>query len=220
VSRLPEREVPLYARLDRFQALPEGSLAVLTRTEHLEQVAGPADVLLSSELCAALAGQPIPSDWRLVVPSRARAEDAALDPDWRAFFATLRPGTAVSGVPPCLAPGATWHPDRRILDASLFHDDGRMDIDAFVTAYIEAEYRVKSLRCGTCAADARCRGDHIQRVRAKGLGRLEPLVHAAPNGTLRPGLAAGAPPVPGSVRVPVVGNRPVPEIDWLPGRRS
>lgn len=222
---------PWYARLETYGALPPGSIAVAWKPEHLDQLDGvEVEVELNPAMRAALAGREIPPNWRLHAPTHLHAEDAALDPDWPAFFATLPPGVRVSNLPACLCPGTTIERPLRILSPALFHEDGRMAIDPFVDHYVESEYRAKSLRCKSCPADRFCRGGHLQSLRAHGFKQLQPLTGdwadtatarlAAIEPDLGPRLRDGAAPQPGSVRFPVPGNPPVPDIDVIPGRRS
>jgi pyruvate-formate lyase-activating enzyme len=89
-----------------------------------------------------------------------------------------RPGFQPSswlGVPPCLGggPGVEYGDP---LPLSVVRPDGTLHPDAFVTHFIGRLYRVKSLRCRACVHDATCRGLDVQRVRAAGLGILQPIV--------------------------------------------
>jgi MoaA/NifB/PqqE/SkfB family radical SAM enzyme len=228
---------PLYLRADRYtpdvSLLPPGSRVVATLPEHLDQLAGIAtevEVHLDRAMCQALqALRVIPATWILHAPTRATAElSATLDPDWRAFFASLPPGTRAQNLPACLAPGALLERPLRLLDAGLFHDDGRRAIEPFVDRHISETYRVKSSRCRACPADKVCEGAHIQSIRAHGFRQLIPLEGDASAVVSRlewfadvsPRLRDGAPPLPPSPRVPVAGNEPVPFIDLHAGRRS
>ncbi|MDP2312389.1 MAG: radical SAM protein [Pseudomonadota bacterium] len=237
VSDLPADPAgPLYLRAVRYTpdvSLPPGSRIVATQPEHLAQLAGvttEVEVHLDKGMCAALLAMPaIPPTWILHAPTRATAElSATLDPDWRAFFAALPPGTRAQNLPACLAPGANLQRPLRILDAALFHDDGRRAIEPFVDRHIGETYRVKSSRCRACPADTLCEGAHIQSIRAHGFRQLVPLEgdtaavvsRLASISDVSPRLRDGAPPLPPTPRVPVAGNEPVPFIDLHAGRRS
>ncbi len=216
-------------------SLPPGSRIVATLPEHLDALLaspfdGEVEVHLDHAMCAALLALPaIPAAWILHAPTRATAEASArLDPDWRAFFAALPPGTRAQNLPACLAPGAHLERPLRILDAALFHDDGRRAIEPFVDRHIGETYRVKSSRCRACPADPHCEGAHIQSIRAHGFRQLVPLEGDTSAILTRlacitddsPRLRDGAPPLPASPRVPVPGAEPVPFIDLHAGRRS
>lgn len=220
---------PLYVVDWTGEALPAGSRIVATRIDQLEAACPPkigtdveVEVHLDRDLCAWILTHGVRPNWILHGPTRATMEEAAnRDPDWAAFFGALEGPIRAQNLPACLCPGATIERPLRLLDAHLFHDDGRMAIDAFVESYIATEYRAKSLRCRTCALDAGCAGWHVQSLRAHGFRQLRPVTTTPPAGEPRPrGLADGAPPQPGAVRVPVPGNPPVPFIDTAPGRRS
>ncbi len=78
------------------------------------------------------------------------------------------------GVPPCLGGGrSVEYADP--LPLGVVRTDGILHPDAFVTHFIGRLYRVKSLRCRACVHDAACRGLDVQRVRAAGLGILQPV---------------------------------------------
>lgn len=232
---LPER--PVWLRGWAGQRLPPGSRAVLETVTQLEawspQPEVEAEVHVDRDVAAWLLAHPerIGADWILHAPTRPTMEASlARDPDWRALFAALPPGVRAANLPACLCPGVRLEAPLRLLDAGLFHDDGRLAIDPFVDAYIAGEYRAKSLRCAACPADRFCRGAHVQSIRAHGFRQLQPLDAAAAAAVLPrlealaagpdPRLRDGAPPQPSAVRVPVPGNRPVPYIDTAPGRRS
>ena len=237
VSEIPNSYAgPLYLRADRYTpdvSLPVGSRIVATQPEHLAQLAGvttEVEVHLDKAMCAALLALPaIPATWILHAPTRATAElSAQLDPDWRAFFAALPPGTRAQNLPACLCPGALLERPLRILDAALFHDDGRRAIEPFVDRHIRETYRAKSSRCRACPADNACEGAHIQSIRAHGFRQLVPLdgdatatlARLACISDVSPRLKDGAPPLPPPPLVPVPGNEPVPFIDLHAGRRS
>lgn len=221
-------------------SIPAGSRIVATRPEQLAEAKAHPDVEvelhLDKSFCAWLLDHPEALRPRHILhaPSRAKAsESAELDPDWKAFFTAIRPMLAftprVSNLPACLCPGSEIESAPKVLNAELFHVDGRIAIDAYVDHYIESEYHAKSLRCRACPADKLCRGRHIQALRAHGFAKLQPLegewavraveqlqALAEPMALLRD----GAPPLSPPPRVPVAGNEPVPFIDTEAGRRS
>ena len=213
VSEIPAAYAgPLYLRADRYTpdvSLPAGSRIVATQPAHLTELAGVSteiEVHLDKAMCAALHALPaIPATWILHAPTRATAElSAQLDPDWRAFFAALPPGTRAQNLPACLCPGALLERPLRILDAGLFHDDGRRAIEPFVDRHIQETYRTKSSRCRACPADTLCEGAHIQSIRAHGFRQLVPLEGEAADTLVRLAcvsdtshrLKDGAPPLP------------------------
>ncbi|MFZ5479985.1 MAG: radical SAM protein [Myxococcota bacterium] len=220
----PDAKTPLYVRGWKGEPLPPGSRIVSTElldTEH------EVELHLDRDLCEQVLARGVRPNWILHAPTRATMEEAArLDPDWAAFFRALPPGARAQNLPACLCPGARLERPLRVLDAHLFHDDGRLAIDAFVERYVEHEYRAKSLRCRQCPADAFCEGGHVQSLRAHGFRQLRPLPADRDLADVRaawspgPRLAAGVAPQPASVRVEVAGNPPVPFVDTAPGRRS
>jgi MoaA/NifB/PqqE/SkfB family radical SAM enzyme len=109
---------------------------------------------------------------------RTAAEHDVRDP--RAFFGELALPVRVSGLPPCLAPGALFIPERDILDAALFDaETGRLDIRALARHHVSACYRAKSVRCADCSVNDRCEGAPINMVRDQGLALLTPLTDEA-----------------------------------------
>lgn len=229
VQGVPEGAVgPLYVNGWRGEALPAGSRVVVSSVEELD--AAPDDfeveIQVNAELAARLVEIGVRPNWILHAPTHKTMQEAALDPDWVALFTAL-PGARAQNLPACLCPGAIIEKAPRILDAELFHDDGRLGIDAYVDQYIAGEYRAKSLRCRACPADSACGGAHVQSIRAKGFRQLDPsrVTAAAAERVMalsaRPRrLRDGAPPLPPAERIPVPGNEPVPFIDVAPGRRS
>lgn len=81
---------------------------------------------------------------------------------------------AVEDLPRCLAGGrpVTWT-DPPLEVAALAVEPP--DLELLVSRFAASRYRARSLRCGACAAREGCRGHHVQRLRAFGLGCLEPL---------------------------------------------
>lgn len=243
----PRGEGPLYhvATVDPALPLPPGSRRVLSTVAHLVALfsggggeAPPAtppppdgaeiEIHLSAAVCDWLLTHRdrVPADVILHVPTHPTMAEAASDPDWAAFFTAYGPAR-VQNVPACLCPGATLERPLRQLDAEVFHDDGRLGVDAFVDHYVQDLYRAKSLRCRACPADRWCAGAHVQSIRAHGFRQLRPeRVDAAAAARVAalwpetPRLRDGAPPVGAARLVPVPGNPPVPFIDVAPGRRS
>jgi len=120
-------------------------------------------------------------DWVLHGTTFPTLEQAvAHGADERALIAALSQESSprVQGLPPCLCPGARIERTPRILRRDLFHADGRLSVDAFTDRYVHDDYRVKSLRCRDCAVDDLCPGAHIQAVRARGFGILQPVAGA------------------------------------------
>lgn len=234
-SRRLDAAIPLYRRGWAGERLPAGSRAVLETVAQLEawapQPGVEAEVHVDRALAAWIVAHPerLGPDLVLHAPTRPTMEASlTLDPDWAALFAALPAGVRAANLPACLAPGAALEAPLRVLDAGLFHDDGRVAIDPFVDAYVAGEYRAKSLRCRACPADPWCRGAHVQSIRAHGFRQLRPLAEGAVDlARLQalargpdPRLAHGAPPQPPAAPLPVPDNDPVPFIDTAPGRRS
>ena len=216
--------------------LPPGSRVVVRRPEQLDALDHRDDVEVELHLDAIFAS------WLLNNPGRlrpthvihgvrhAKASDALSDPDWAALFRGLPAGTRAQNLPACLCPGARIERAPRVIHAALYHDDGRLGIDAFVDHYIEEEYLAKSLRCRDCVATELCRGAHIQSIRARGFAQLQPLhgewaesavaqLRALPPDH-DPRLRDGVAPCPPAPLVPVPGATPVPFVDENAGRRS
>lgn len=109
--------------------------------------------------------------------STAREQDIR---EPRAYFEQLALPIRVSGLPACLAPGAQWIEERRVLPASVFDaKTGRLDIHELARFHVRARYRGKSVRCSDCRIDARCEGAHINMIRDQGLGMLTPFEQGA-----------------------------------------
>jgi pyruvate-formate lyase-activating enzyme len=121
---------------------------------------------------------------RLVWPTHAHMAEAhehdVRDP--RAFVASLAPhGVRISGLPACLAPGATLLADRAIAEASMFDAaTGRPDHRGLAQHHVARHYRGKSERCRDCAANDHCDGAHINLIRDQGLAQLTPLAPEDP----------------------------------------
>lgn len=129
----------------------------------------------SEEAIRAL-GEPPP---RLVIVQRNHdlVSDAhAHDVDLKAFFATYAHAVPVENVPACLVgEGQTARPHARTLDLAMLGPDARVDMTAYTKRYVADGFYTKALRCKDCSANARCRGVHVNWVRAHGFAALEPL---------------------------------------------
>jgi hypothetical protein len=234
LASLP-RSRPLFARVRSAERLPSGIAAgrplvlVAETPEQLEAWLGaelPENVSLDIELSRRTAPWLIAhraelgalgARVRIHQPSHEQLAEATerdvRDP--RTFFRELALPVLVSGLPPCLAPGATWIEERQILDAKLFDPvTGRLDLRETARHHVARRYRAKSVRCADCALNERCEGAHINMVRDQGLGLLTPLTaaldHRLPPAAHR--LARGAPPEPVAPSLPgFPGPRPAPE---------
>lgn len=231
-----ENADPIYLRAERYTpdvSLPAGSRIVATTVAHLQALdayTGEVEVHLDADTCAYVSTIQVRPNWILHAPTHQHAEAAARDPDWRAFFAALPAGWRAQNLPVCLMPGVRLERPLDILDAALFHADGRLAINALVDRHVKDTYRVKSIRCRACPADAWCDGASIQSIRARGFRQLKPLLPGSDTSGVsarlaelyprRPRLSEGAPPEPAAPRVVCAGNAPVPFIDEAPGRRS
>ena len=114
---------------------------------------------------------------RLVVvqPNYDRVTDAlANDVEPRALFAALPAEVPVENVPRCLA-GRAPRPARRVLDLEMLGPDARIEMHRYTQRYVADGYYTKSLRCDGCAESARCRGVHVNWVRAHSYAPLAPL---------------------------------------------
>jgi hypothetical protein len=233
-----QNPVYLVAKETLPESLPSGSCLVVSSAVLLDQLSSypesEVELQLNQDTCQWLLNNPEKLaqhllSWRLHAPRYPSMEEShAKSPDYRAFFTTLLPllpaAPSVSGLPACLCPGARLVPEKKIFDSGLFHQDGRMAIDKYVSWYIQNGYYAKSLRCKSCSLVSRCKGAQLQYLRHAGFAVLQP-VHAAPSlleslPPLPPRLASGSPPLPPPPRFASPDAAPVPEIDVLPGRRS
>lgn len=156
--------------------------------------------------------------------SRAQAEDL---PNLRSFFRKILAPLRVSGLPPCLAPGAPLVKPRRILPRAIFEPDtGRLHIQRLARYHIVEGYRAKSVRCADCRVTDRCEGAHINLIRHAGLAALRPLTTGADalraDEQLRrlypeppPRLATGRPPEPVAPSLPGFPGPEQPPLDPL-----
>ena len=126
-------------------------------------------VLLTRETAEAVRelGAP-PARLVLRQPSYDRVSDArARDVDLPAFFTAYAHEVPVEDVPACVL-GRAPRPRPRMLDVAMLGPDARVDMPAFTKRYVADAYHTKAVRCATCSEDARCRGVHVNWVRAQG----------------------------------------------------
>jgi MoaA/NifB/PqqE/SkfB family radical SAM enzyme len=102
--------------------------------------------------------------------SEARARDV----DVAAFFASYAHEAPVENLPPCIVQRPT-RPHPRTLDVAMLGPDGRIDMPSFTRRYVADGYYTKAVRCGGCAENERCRGVHVNWVRAHGFAPLKPI---------------------------------------------
>jgi MoaA/NifB/PqqE/SkfB family radical SAM enzyme len=216
----------IYARIGDAAPLPtlfRGSVVVAASAEQLDawMASLPAGITLEVRLNRATAAWLLEHRERVAAlgdsiwlhqPSHEHMhtahEEDVRDP--RRFFEALDLPLRVSGLPACLLGPAQWIPERRILEAALFDDTGRLDIQALARHHVRAAYRGKSVRCGDCRLDAVCEGIPINMVRDQGLAMLAPLDDTAEIGAplstlLARGLsrlAGGRPPEPVAPSLP------------------
>jgi molybdenum cofactor biosynthesis enzyme MoaA len=111
----------------------------------------------------------------LVQPNYDRVSDAlANDVDLPALMAQVPERVVVENVPRCLAGRPVAEPPLT-LDVAMLGGDGRIDMTKYTQRYVADGYYTKAVRCGTCTENARCRGVHINWVRAHGYASLTPL---------------------------------------------
>jgi MoaA/NifB/PqqE/SkfB family radical SAM enzyme len=226
MDELPEG-LPLRARVDRVSEPPRDRdlVLVVDRPDQLDAWIDAPGVQLDVELGRETA------EWllrhrdrvaerldvlRLDQPGRtdldeARARDVR---DPASLFLALDLPIRTSGLAPCQTPGARLVEPRRILRADGFDADGRPDLDGLARLHLREAWRVKSLRCGRCAARDRCEGIPIQMVRDQGLRLARPLVGGAwPEEAARQLRALRPHPAPGLAD----GRAPLPPVPPLPG---
>lgn len=80
----------------------------------------------------------------------------------------------IRGLPPCLGGPRVAEP-APALACGARDAAGRILLEPFVGFFIRELYRVKSLRCRNCAANATCPGLHVNLARHWGLAALTPL---------------------------------------------
>lgn len=127
---------------------------------------------------AVLARRPPPARLSLAQRSYDRVSDAIeLDVDVKAFLASYPYDVSIENVPRCIA-GPRAAPPRRALDLAMLGADGRVDMQAYTKRYVADAYFTKALRCKDCSENDRCRGVHVNWVRAHSFAALEPLLEA------------------------------------------
>jgi molybdenum cofactor biosynthesis enzyme MoaA len=117
----------------------------------------------------------VPARVVLFQPTYERLTEAATqDVDLRQVLGRLGAAVPVEGVPACVL-GRAPRVRPTVVDGAMMDVEGRLEIFRFTRRFIVADYFTKSLRCGACAQDARCRGMHINYVRAHGYRLMEPV---------------------------------------------
>lgn len=154
---------------------PEDAEAMLATPGEFE-----VTVLLSRRTEAWLLGLPeIPARLALRQPTHERlTESAEQDLELPEFFAAFEqkpgPRAPVDDVPSCVI-GRPARPRPRFLDTSMMTPDGKLEIFHYAKRYILDRYWSKSLRCKTCVYNDSCRGMHINYIRARGYGLMQPV---------------------------------------------
>lgn len=143
----------------------------------------------SFEVCAYLTTETAPLVRSLMPPPRRLAlaqrnydlvSDAiARDVDVTAFFGDYPLDVPVENLPRCLA-GPRARAPRRTLDLAMLGPDARIDMTAYTKRYVADGFYTKALRCKDCIEDARCKGVHVNWVRAHSFAPLTP-IGAAPS---------------------------------------
>jgi len=119
---------------------------------------------------------PVPERLMLVQPNYDRVTDnRAHDVDLRALFERLPDSVRTENIPACFS-GREPERIERYLDASMLGADARIDMGKYTERYIADRYYTKSRRCKSCVHTSRCRGVHINYVRAHGYAPLLPVV--------------------------------------------
>jgi hypothetical protein len=138
-------------------------------------------VMVSKETISCIRGlDPPPARLALAQPDHDLASDAlANDVDLAAFFAAYRHPVPVENVPACLL-GRAPRRAPRVLDLAMLGPDARVDMPAFTRRFVAEGFRTKAVRCASCAENDRCRGVHVNWVRAHGFAPLAPLREAYP----------------------------------------
>lgn len=92
----------------------------------------------------------------------------------RDALSRLPPGVVAENLPKCLV-GERFRPPVRTADTAVLGPDGRVAMAAFTQRFIEDGFYSKPVRCAGCVENDRCRGVHINWVRAHGFAELEPI---------------------------------------------
>jgi MoaA/NifB/PqqE/SkfB family radical SAM enzyme len=186
-SAMLELRLEEYLGLEEALA-PDGTLfgRTLTRChaanvdqlEHLFAVRGTFDVVVDLTVASAAALRTRPERGERVVlrqPNYDRASAAqALDVTDVAALAAELPGATFENLPRCIA-GPQARPEAPTADTAVLGADGRLVMTAFTQRFIEDGFYTKPVRCRTCAENDRCRGVHVNWVRAHGFGAITPL---------------------------------------------
>lgn len=177
-----ELELADWSGLAEHPVLPRVSRVIaktVADAEALLEVDGAAfevAVWLTQETAPWLLGlAEVPERLCVVQPTWARASDSAKhDVDLQAFFAAFAETVSVEGLPRCVV-GDRFRATSPTLDAATLTPAGRLEIFRFTRRYVQAEYRVKSLRCAECRLESACAGVHVNYVRAHGFSALDPV---------------------------------------------
>ncbi len=94
------------------------------------------------------------------------------------FFSRFELPVPVENVPSCVI-GRAERQRPAVLDTTMMTPDGELEIFRYIRRYIEDRFWTKSLRCKQCAENDRCRGMHINYVRAHGYAMMQPLEQPA-----------------------------------------
>ena len=134
----------------------------------------------TARFLASLAGNSDPLSTEIAFRLPSHEHLATARAEYEAVFAALAafPSAPVMACAPCLTP--CGEPDLETwCDYGALSPDGRtVNLDGLLRHFILAGYFVKSDRCADCAAEARCRGMHINFIRVFGFRCLRPI---APN---------------------------------------
>lgn len=172
-AELADDSSVLARRVDRCHAKsPEQLTRLAAMAEPFEIV-----VDLDVDTAAALRALPeVPARVVLRQPNYDRASAAAERDvaDVAAVLAELPSSVQIENVPPCIA-GSRYRPEPRTADVAVLGSDGRLVMTAFTQRFVEDGFYTKPVRCRTCGENTRCRGVHVNWVRAHGFARLSPL---------------------------------------------
>ncbi|MDW8362468.1 MAG: radical SAM protein [Myxococcales bacterium] len=114
---------------------------------------------------------------RLPTFERLSEADAAL-PDLQALFTAIPATIPVEDVPRCIL-GRPPRPRPPRLDLGALRPDGRIEIFRYGRRFVQDEYYVRSMGCAQCVESPRCRGLHVNHVRARGFSAMRPVRDAA-----------------------------------------
>lgn len=104
----------------------------------------------------------------------SEVEENGVSPEVLAGLREL--GVRLMNVAPCLGGERSEEGPHYELSRDMIDDRGHMMVSPYVQRYIVGEYYKKSVRCRGCALTERCRGMHIQFLRAHGFAVLQPIV--------------------------------------------